>query len=238
MNLPYTRTIGKSIALILLLIVIVLPAKAQNTVSNENLGQLLTILQKEQKANKIWWSSWLGIYSAATIVQTGIAVTTDNKPLKQDMYLGAATTLLGVGSQLITPVVKFDLDQFNSPNYLVEGNTDELMQNAKEYLKDAANYEKSIRSWKNHMMCSAVNLGSGLITWLAFDRTLKDGIVNFAINTAITEIQILTQPVIAQKALKNYTNLISAENYVPQSKKQFSLTASAVPNGLQFKIIF
>ncbi|MCK7538546.1 MAG: hypothetical protein MZV63_50095 [Marinilabiliales bacterium] len=48
-----------------------------------------------------------------------------------------------------------------------------------ELLKMLAVREKEGRSWKTHAIAGAVNLSSGLITWLGFKRTVWDGIGEF-----------------------------------------------------------
>jgi hypothetical protein len=48
-----------------------------------------------------WWYGWLYGYSAATIGQAAVSFSSNNKGVKQDMALGAATTLLGAAGQLV-----------------------------------------------------------------------------------------------------------------------------------------
>jgi hypothetical protein len=50
-----------------------------------------------------------------------------------------------------------------------------------------------------------VNLASGLIVWLGFERNIWEGVGNFALNTVITELQIWTQPT---RAITDYDNYI------------------------------
>lgn len=202
--------------------------------TNTDINQLFQIVEKDYKANRTWWYSWLGVYSSATLIQGAIAVRTQDKALKQDMYLGAATTILGTGSQLITPYVRFNLDQLQSFDQLSDTEKTRIIDEAKDYLIQSAKYQKAIHSWNNHALCTAVNLASGAITWLAFDRTLKDGIINFAINTAITELQVWTLPL---RAKKEAQKLLTYElNGIYKNSPQFY--ASATPFGMQLQIVF
>ena len=75
---------------------------------------------------------------------------------------------------------------------------------SEEMLKEIAEREKEGRSWKMHALTGAVNLSTGLITWLGFKRSVWDGLEIFALNTAVTELQIWTQPTRAIKDYKNY----------------------------------
>jgi hypothetical protein len=89
-----------------------------------------------------------------------------------------------------------------------------------------------------HAASAAVNLGSGLVTWLGFDRSLSAGLWNFALNTAITEAQIWSQPTKAIKDYKKYCE--SYKNGVPQTfhKVKPSLLVNAFPGGLSLRLSF
>lgn len=174
-------------------------------------------LQRIVKIDKLWWKSWIGIYGAATLGQGAIYYATDNHALKQDMVLGAATTMLGAMALVATPLVPYKQSDFSN----------------EELLKELALREKQGRSWKSHALCGVVNLGSGIITWVGFDRSFKDGLVNFALNTAISEAQILTQP---RRAIKDYQNFTNSTD--GNSKPAMDWALSAYPGGIKFKINF
>ncbi len=158
---------------------------------------------KDMAGAEGWWYAWLAGYSAATAGQGVVCLTTDSKALRQDMALGAATTFLGAINQLITPLEPKRRDYPSYREY-VSGGKSMSSDQAAELLKSLAAWEKKGRSWKTHALAGAVNLGSGLITWLGFKRTVWDGVANFALNTAVTEAQIWTQPV---KAVRDYEKL-------------------------------
>jgi len=50
-------------------------------------------------------------------------------------------------------------------------------------------------------MDGAVNVACGFIVWLGFNRTFTEGLINVAMNTAICEAQIFTQPT---RAIRDY----------------------------------
>ncbi|MBN1925544.1 MAG: hypothetical protein JW798_06905 [Prolixibacteraceae bacterium] len=231
----------KLLLCILAFSVCLIPAKAQLPEGfpneKENLDQLLTTLKKDQKAIKTWWGTWLGLYSAATVVQTGIAIQTQDKALKQDMYLSAATTFLGAGFQLITPTVKVDKSFFEGNENLTPEQRLEKMNRAYELLEKSAVYEAEGRSWKIHALTGAVNATTGLITWLAFDRPV-DGLITFAINMAITETQIWTQPILAKKAYQKYASQYITGEYIPTKQPPAQFMASATASGFQLRVIF
>jgi len=219
------------------------PLCAQNeipdSVINERLQYIKKTLKQDQINTRRWWYGWLGSYSAATIGQSAVYLTSNDKSMRQDMALGAATTLLGVAGQFITPLIPGnEPEKLNSLPTGTSAEQKVSLAIAEELLKECAFREKLARSWKNHATCSAVNLGGGLITWLGFHRTVWDGIGYFALNSVITETQIWTQPTLAKRNYKNYRQKYqeSAEglSYVPN----VSWYLEAYPGGLGIKAVF
>ena len=186
-----------------------------------------------------WWYGWLAGYGTATAVQGAICLTTEDKTLRQDMALGAATTLLGAAGQFISPMFKYDSPLRDSLDEIKSDSLKSLSPDQyEELLKALAIREKEGRSWKTHATACAVNLGSGLITWLGFKRTFKDGLQNFAINTVVTELQIWTQPVRAVKAYQKYYDNYGAERNIDPLKPETDWNVSVYPGGFTFSLTF
>jgi hypothetical protein len=193
------------------------------------LKEVQELLHQDRIAAKRWWNGWLVGYSAATAGQGAVYFLSDNKATKQDMALGSATTFLGAMGQLITPLVPSDSYTYDQ---LI------TVDNYEEWLKEIALREKKGRSWKTHAITGAVNIGSGLITWLGFKRTIWEGIGNFALNTAITEAQIWTQPI---KAFNDYQKYYKKYHLEPDSevlKPGKELHVQVYPGGFSFEFNF
>ena len=202
----------------------------------QNIQQML---EKGKPTAKIWWNGWLYGYSAATVVQSAVAITNPNLKTRQDMAIGAVTTFIGAAGQLIMPMVPV-----NAPEKLalIPGDTPDeritKLKKAEKLFIASAKREKDGRSWSMHAVSGAVNLGSGLITWLGFDRSLSAGLWNFALNTAITEAQIWSQPT---RAIKDYTKYCEKyKNGIPQAlyKAKPGLFVNAFPGGLSLRLRF
>lgn len=197
------------------------------------------MLKQGKPAAKLWWAGWLYGYSAATVAQGAVALTNENLKTRQDMVLGAATTLIGAAGQVLMPMVpasapkKLDLIPCDTPEERII-----KLKKAEELFEASAKREIDGRSWTMHAASGAVNLGSGLVTWLGFDRTLSAGLWNFALNTAITEAQIWTQPTRAKNEYKKYCE--KYENGLPQAshKSKSYLYVNACPGGLAFRLVF
>jgi hypothetical protein len=80
-------------------------SELQDSIVKERLQSIQTLLNKAKPNANLWWYGWLTAYSAATVGQGIVYFVSNDKSLKQDMVLGAATTLLGAAGQLITPMV-------------------------------------------------------------------------------------------------------------------------------------
>ncbi len=95
--------------------------------------------------------------------------------------------------------------------------------------------EKIGRSFKTHAICTAVNLGSGLVTWLGFKRSVWAGLGNFALNEAITETQIFTQP---RRAIKDYDNYVNKYKFSPVQPSPISMSLTVYPGGISLLVKF
>jgi len=197
------------LAIYCLLLVTVAFANEKDTTADSRLGEQLTRLQTTLRANEhantTWWKTWTALYAVATVGQGGVAILTTDKSTRQDMIVGAGTTLLGVANQLITPV-KTDFHPIGTDSIakLSFIEKQQLLTQGEAYLKRQAEIADAGKGWQVHALSGAVNLASGLITWIGFKRSFGEGVFNFALNTVITETQIWTQPVRAKKAYEYY----------------------------------
>jgi hypothetical protein len=210
-----------------------------DSVVKERIQYIQNMLDKGKPAANLWWNGWLYGYSAATVVQGAVVFTSDKLKTRQDMALGAATTLVGAVGQLIMPMTPSSAP---AKLVLIPGETHEerikKLKYAEELFEASANREKDGRSWQMHAASSAVNLGSGLITWLGFSRTIQAGLINFAINEAITEAQIWTQPTRAIKDYKKYCEKYKNGQPIGFYKPKPQLFVSAFPGGLTLNLVF
>lgn len=194
----------------LLLLFVFTSISGQNSLSDtiaiqERVQYIQLSLTGSAKNVNLWWYGWLGAYSAATIGQGIVGMTGNDLRTRQDMLLGAGTTLLGAAFQLTTPIhTGKDAKQLRlMPDFTPEEKMAKLAE-AERLLELNAKKEKAGRSWKIHALNTAVNLGSGIITWKGFHRSFKEGMENFLLNTLITEAQIWTQPTRTLKEFNRY----------------------------------
>lgn len=191
---------------------------------DERLNTLLQQVQHNEKAASTWWNTWVGLYAGATVGQGVVAYLTPDKSTRQDMVLGAGTTFLGMVGQFIAPVKSgYNAGMFDQGAGLDRAGRLEQLSQAEALLAFQADKAKSGKSWQTHALSGSVNLASGLVTWLGFKRSFWDGVTNFALNTAITEIQIFTQPT---RAVKDYAAFVS------ERQRAIRVQAFALPGGV------
>jgi hypothetical protein len=235
-----------TLGIVLLLIIFnlyYLPLSAQNEIPDSlvtiRLQYLKQTLEHDRANTKQWWYGWLAGYSAATIGQGMVYLNSTDLSTRQDMALGAATTLLGAAGQFISPLIPGDeTEQLNAVPETSGAEKLSKLTLAEKLLYDCGKREKLARNWKNHAMCSAVNLGSGMITWLGFKRSIGAGIGNFVLNTVITETQIWTQPTLARRSYIKYRQKYPDDGmeltYVPAAKWYIG----SYPGGVGIKVVF
>jgi len=203
------------------------------------INYIQNILDKNKKTADIWNYGWIGLYSGGTVAQGVVYLANNDKKLRQDMALGAATTLLADVFQLIDPLKtgKYARKLAEMKDETAEDRMIKLTK-AEEILKTVATREKSGKSWKIHALNGIVNLSSGLITWLSFKRTVWDGIINFAMNSAISELQICTQPTRTMRDYEIYRQQYYPEISTTSKKHETTYFVSTYAGGISLKVIF
>jgi hypothetical protein len=212
---------------------------ASDSLIAERLQDIQKLLHQDRMNAQRWWYGWLTAYSAATVGQGIVYFSVENKATKQDMALGSATTFLGAMGQLITPIVP-RTSSFRDSRIPENVSEDQFIKldYSEELLKEIALREKAGRSWKVHAVTGVVNVGSGLITWLGFKRTVWEGVGNFALNTVITETQIWTQPTRAIKDYQNYCKKYYSGSGPGVSKPEKECFVRVYPGGIAIKLLF
>jgi hypothetical protein len=202
----------------------------------ERLSEIKNMLAHERQSDHRWWYGWLGAYSAATIAQGGVWIAARDLDTRQDMALGAATTFLGAAGQMISPLRPNH--EWQRIGQMPESTPDEKrikLRDAEKLLQQNAVNERIGRSFKTHAVSTVVNMGSGLVTWLGFKRSFWAGLGNFALNEAITETQIFTQP---RRAMRDYERYLNTYKFSPSKSTPVAITINMYPGGMALMVRF
>ena len=230
-----------SIFILFFLLSVKLSAQTETTDSlvPERIQYIQNVLNQSKPGVNAWWYGLLAGYSAATVAQGTVYFLSNNNSTKQDMALGAATTFLGAALQVLTPLnTGRDAETLS---LLPDSTTDQQLIKLKmagEFLKSNAMKEKAGHGWQIHALNEAVNLGSGLITWLAYNRTVWDGVSNFLLNSVITETQIWTQPTRTLKDYQNYCRKYQSGMNSVANKIEPEYFLNTFPGGVALRIVF
>jgi hypothetical protein len=233
----------KKITLVFILLYRALNISAQADISDSlvtvRLRIIETLLEQGKSNANIWWYGWLAGYSAATVGQGAVCLSTGEKGLKQDMAVGAGTTFLGAAGQLLTPMVPgYASEQLQKISEDTREARLQKLKKAEELLKKSALREIQGRSWIPHAVAGVVNVSSGLITWFGFKRDVWAGVENFALNTVITEAQIWTQPIKAIRDYNSYCQKFKSDGTLIVMKPEITWFVSATPGGFSLRIMF
>jgi hypothetical protein len=216
---------------------------AQDTIPDSQIHERIQCIQNmldhSNPGINRWWNGWLAGYSVATAVQGIAFFVSDDTGIKQDMALGVATAMIGTVGQILTPL-KISHDTYVL-NLMPDNTTEEglnKLRSAEDLLKKTALKEKAWRSWKVHALNETANLGSGLIVWLGYKRSVWDGLENFALNSVVTETQIWTQPIRAMKDYQNYCKKYYSVSISRTNKLQPEYYLKTGVGGVAFTILF
>ena len=238
------KKIGLGAILLIVLVLITQDAFSQNnnaSLSNQEVRARITFietsLEEGQTMANAWYWSWVGIYGALTATNLALFFTPETlnpdhpNYARQDMMTGAITSLLGVFSLIIDPMVPgYALDRFSS---MADGTPEERLaklERAEFWFRRSAQREMDGRSWLAHSLNFVVNLAAGLTIWLGFNRSIVDGLIAFLPGLAIGEIQIWTQPTRAIDELRRYERRNSI-GYNPEDEDNTEYSIAIVPGG-------
>lgn len=185
----------------------------QNTPGNDarRIEFIQDALDGGRKRAAIWWYSWMGIYGGSGLVQTGLALFSEDRAERVLNVTEAAKSFIGLASLFVPPF---------SPAYAgnrlrkIPGETpDELKRKltvAESSLDRAADIEAFETSILQHLGGILVNAAGFAVEWnVVVNRMHRDDlrpyiIANVAIGIAASELAILTLPTKAVRDRENY----------------------------------
>ena len=205
----------------------------------ERIQCIQKMLDEGKKNANLWWNGWLVGYGALTVGQGAVSLMSTDENTKIEWAFGSFTSLIGVASQVFMPMV---------PGYapdrlalITENNKEEEIKKlniAEDLLKLSVLREKTGRSWKMHALCGIVNVGVELIYCYGFNQPGGTAIRYFAINTAISEAQIWTQPTKAMKDYKNYCKKYRPIENLGIYKQKPEWHVGVYPGGITACLVF
>jgi hypothetical protein len=141
------------------------------------------LVEADANHMQLWWSGFMGVYTAALVTQSGLALSARDEGARVDAVVSVATAALGVGSLVITPLHRLATLR------------DEARRTGdwSTALTRAAEAERSAFAWYNHVACVVVGLTAGAILWLGFDRP-ETAAFSLASSVVVGELNLWLMP--------------------------------------------
>jgi hypothetical protein len=191
---------------------------------SERLAYIEGALASGRAPARAWWYGWIAAYGAGTVAQWSLAGAhwKDTKPdtaspdgrvkdraFAEDMLVGGGTTALGCVALLIDPFTPASAPRSlgRLPASTPEERRAKLLR-AEELLRRCAERERKGRSLTTHLLNLGVNALAGVVTVVAFDRPVSDGLMTFAAGEAVSLLNIFTQPRRAVRDLREYEAMV------------------------------
>jgi hypothetical protein len=162
-------------------------------------------LQAEAEAGapsaRVWWWSWLGIFSAGVILQGSLALAVDAREIRWPMTVGAIGATLGTASMFITKARTDRLPARLREHELLVGNA--RLRAVEAEVARAGDGESNARNLLNHALGWGVAAGGLLTLWLGFDL-LPRALINLSVSFSVGLTKILTGPTSARETWAAY----------------------------------
>ena len=186
---------------------------------------------------RVWSWTWAGAFTALTVGQLALSPAYP-ADARVDLYVGAASSLVGVLSLVVLPMrVMGDQRRFDAR--LAEAPADAdlcalLADGERRLLRDAAS-ERDGQSGLLHAGNMLLNIAAGLVLGIGFHRW-SSALLNIFGGSAVGEVMLLTQPTEAVKLLSRYRRGDLSSRPAPEPV--WSLAPDLGPNqiGLRFTV--
>jgi hypothetical protein len=188
---------------------------------------------------KRWQYGWSTAYGGLTYLFAGQAHTLDEpdeSEERHDAVVNAAASFAGLAGTLAFPMKTHTAAQtLNAMPEATEAQKLAKLQQAETLLRESARREALGRSWQAHAFGAAVSALAGVAVACDEGRG-GDGLVMFATNLLVSEIQIFTTPTRASEDWRRYQQERPGKTAKSKSKSRFFI--SVFPRGFVAHYLF
>lgn len=170
------------------------------------LAFLSKLLLEESGRAYAWRLSWGATFGALTIAQLSV-LSVVGKGDQPDWYWGAVSSAIGVAFTILDPPEVLEAGPIYAQRARVvpEGERCKLIAEGERLLEQGAVHEEDSVAWYLHAGNILLNVGVGLLLWLAYDH-LVTGLVNAGVGAAVGEATMFTAPTHLISGWKQYRN--------------------------------
>lgn len=151
-----------------------------------------------------WLWGWLAAYAVLAVGQGVIALAIEAEEVRWPAVVGGVSSLLGVGSMLISPVRTHRLPERLRVLAPLTGRA--RLRAVEREIWRAAEGEEQQRNLVSHALGWGAALGGGLVLWLGFDQ-LVSGVLNVVASVGVSELELALAPTSARELWRAHVTL-------------------------------
>jgi hypothetical protein len=188
---------------------------------------------------KRWQYGWSTAYGGLTYLYAGQSLVLDDEDQSDDRYdalVNSAGSVIGLVGTLAFPLkTHIAAETLRRMPEATEAQRQAKLQQAEILLRQSAEREARGRSWQAHAFGAIVSALAGVAV-ACDDGRSEDGLIMFATNLLVSEIQIFTTPTQATEQWRRYRQGGPGQSPKPKSKPRFSI--SLLPRGIAANYFF
>lgn len=197
---------------------------------------LETRLDEGEKSAKLWWRSWMAVFTIGAVYGIVGGATDDNNETAIASYITAGKSTLGIAQLVFRPyVARHGAEPIREiPKSSAEGCSQRL-QLAEKHMASSAKDANMRRSWVRHVSALVLNLGAGIVVAEALDEP-EQGWQDFAISEVSSELHIWTYPTRARNDWEEYrTRYFGTSPALSSTAPQWDFVARRGGVGIVYK---
>ncbi|MGD9186669.1 MAG: hypothetical protein PVI89_00565 [Desulfobacteraceae bacterium] len=233
-------------ALFLTAMLLQTPAAADapnDTLTDTDISRRIDWIQSSLDAGgasaKRWQYGWSTAYGGLTYLYAGQSLVLDDDDQSDDRYdalVNSAGSLIGLVGTLAFPMkTHIAAESLKRMPEVTQAQKEAKLQQAETLLRQSAEREAQGRCWQAHAFGALVSALAGVAV-ASDDGRSEDGLIMFATNLLVSEIQIFTTPTRATTDWKRYRQGRPGQSIKPKAKSRFSI--SLLPRGIAANYLF
>jgi hypothetical protein len=204
---------------------------------SQQIGWIQSSLDAGGASAKRWQYGWSTAYGGLTYLYAGQSLVLDDDDQTTERYdamVNSAASFVGLAGTLALPMKTHTAaEMLKSMPEATEAQKQAKLQRAETLLRESAEREALGRSWQAHAFGAAVSALAGVAV-ACDDGRCGDGLIMFATNLLVSEIQIFTTPTRASDDWRRYRQ--GRPKKSAKSKSAFYI--SVLPRGIAFRYLF
>ncbi|HXC53639.1 MAG TPA: hypothetical protein VN634_22315 [Candidatus Limnocylindrales bacterium] len=199
------RCLAAMLVTVALLAPSIASAQACDPNTEARLDFLETRLEDGQPRAKLWWGSWMAIFTIGVVAGVTQGTLHDDNGAQVNNFITAGKAVLGMADLTFRPhVARYGADRVRAIPKSSSANCTERLHLAEKTMETAAKEANMRWDWKRHVWSLTLNLAHGLVIAEAFKHDQSDGWTSFAVSEVSSEAFLWTHPTRAANDWNDY----------------------------------